>query len=323
MNILITGGLGYVGGRLACFLKDKEPSVNIYLTTRGERRKLPSWVSGFTVLPMNLLDQDSIAAAFKHGPINAIIHLAGLNKSESARNPEFALEVNAKGTYRLLRQATANGVRTFIYFSTFHVYGDVGARLITELTPTRPIDPYAITHRAAEDFVNYFRHDHKVKTLILRLSNAYGYPAESGCNCWSLAFNELCRQAVTTGKIVLRSSGTQYRNFISLGDVGRAVRHLLYLEYGRCEDGLYNLGGRRTMSLDEVAQTIARIYKRKYGATVGVVKEDLERGLANDITTAKRFTYSIAKIKRSGFWLEEDMPEEIERTLSRCEEFRE
>ena len=156
MNILITGGLGYVGGRVANYLKEKEPHTHIFLTTRNRNRKLPQWSEKFTILEMDILNESSIVNCLKGKNIDIIIHLAALNEIDSMKDPKLALEVNTKGTYKLLDLACKAGIKNFIYFSTFHVYGDVLESVITEETPTRPFHPYAITHRAAEDFVNYF-----------------------------------------------------------------------------------------------------------------------------------------------------------------------
>ncbi len=74
---------------------------------------------------MNILEESSIANCLKGKDINVIIHLAALNEIDSMKDPKLALEVNTKGTYKLLDLAYKTGIKNFIYFSTFHVYGDV------------------------------------------------------------------------------------------------------------------------------------------------------------------------------------------------------
>ncbi len=59
-NILITGGLGYVGGRVATYLKEKEPGSNIFLTSRKKNENLPYWTSQFKVLQMDVNSDESI-----------------------------------------------------------------------------------------------------------------------------------------------------------------------------------------------------------------------------------------------------------------------
>jgi len=317
MSILITGGLGYIGGRVANYLKEKEPHSHILLTTRNRNRKLPKWTERFTILEMNILDESSISNCLRDRDINIIIHLAALNEIDSMKNPEMALEVNTKGTYRLLDLAYKKGIKNFIYFSTFHVYGNVLESVITEATATRPFHPYAITHRAAEDFVNYFKHYYGMKTLIFRLSNGYGYPMHKEVNRWTLVFNDLCKQAVAEGKILLRSSGRQYRDFISLHDVARAVHYFIFNIPNRWGDGLYNLGGNCSMSILEVAQKISDIYRPKYKKEINTkTKQDESSSIVS-----KPVKYNIEKLVGTGFTLKGDMFFEIEKTMELCEEF--
>jgi len=291
--------------------------THIFLTTRKKNRKLPQWAERFTVLEMNILDESSISNCLKGKDIDIIIHLAALNEIDSMKDPKLALEVNTKGTYRLLDLANKTGIKNFIYFSTFHVYGDVLESVITEEIPTRPFYPYAITHRAAEDFINYFKHYYGMKTLIFRLSNGYGYPMHKEVNRWTLIFNDLCKQAVTEGKILLRSSGRQYRDFVSLHDVARAVHHFVFIIPDRWDDGLYNLGGNCSMSILEVAQKISDMYRSKYKKEINIkTKQD-----NNSSIISKPVRYDIEKLMETGFNLKGDMFYEIEKTMELCEEF--
>lgn len=318
MNILITGGLGYIGGRVANYLKEKEPDTHIFLTTRDKNKVLPSWTDKFTVLQMDVIDDDSIANCLKNKHIDVVIHLAALNEIDSMKDPESALEVNTQGTYKLLSIASRKKINRFVYFSTFHVYGETSDSVITEETPTKPFHPYAITHRAAEDFVTFFNHYHKMETLIFRLSNGYGYPMDTEINRWTLVFNDLCRQAVTSGRIVLKSSGKQHRDFISLHDVAGAVHHFLFVAPDKWGDGLYNLGGNCSMSILDVANKISDVYKTKYKKEILEIKTGQDN-IAS--ITPEPVKYSVEKIAETGFTLKDNMISEIERTMHVCEEF--
>ncbi|MGA1823523.1 MAG: NAD-dependent epimerase/dehydratase family protein [bacterium] len=318
MNILITGGTGYLGGRLAAYLHKKEPHSRILLTIKNRQKNVPSWAEQFAILHMNCLDEDSIKHCFTNRKIDCIIHLAALNEIESMKDPELAHEVNIKGTYRLLEYAYKNNVEKFIYCSTFHVYGDASAAVITEDTPAKPFHPYAITHRAAEDYVRFFQHYYGMKSLIIRLSNGYGYPMDREIDRWSLLFNDLCKQAVTTGRLVLKSSGKQYRDFISLESVARVVHYFLFVIPEMWADGLFNLGSGTSMSIVEAAQTIAQIYGKKYKCENAAIETGKDAGPSR---TTVRFVYDIGKLKSMGIEPEDDMEKEVEKTMEVCEGF--
>ena len=116
-----------------------------------------------------------------------------------------------------------------------------------------------------------------MNTLTLRLSNGFGCPMGLEVNRWTLVFNDLCRQAMTSGEMILRSSGKQHRDFIALHDVAAAVDHFLFVNSEKWGDGLFNLGGDCSLSILEVAKTIATVYEKKYGKPVSILAKDNTR----------------------------------------------
>jgi len=309
--ILITGGLGYVGGRVATHLSAATPELSVRLISRREPNQVPKWARGMDLVRADVLNTASLQTAL--AGIDTVVHLAALNEIESARDPEAALDVNAKGTYRLLEECRKQRVKRFIYFSTFHVYGPNAQQPITESTPTTPVHPYSLTHHVAEDFVNWYRHSYGMETAIFRLSNAYGYPADPLVRRWTLVFNDLCWQAVHEGKIKLRSNGTQKRDFIPLSDVARSVEHFLSLPSGGWKQGLFNLGGECSMSIYAVAQRIAKEYSNLYGNEVPVVIGDSE-----DSQVDESVIFKIDQLKETGFELTGSLSDEVRRTFEIC-----
>ena len=317
MNVLITGGLGYIGGRIASYLKEKNPDIHIFLTTRKYRKHFPEWAKSFTIVPMDLLDEQSIQKCVSNCKPNCVIHLAAMNEIDSVANPELAQEVNYRGTEKILQAVHANGAKRFIYFSTFHVYNKGIEPVITEQTLTQPSHPYAVTHLAAEKVVVSFR-DKGMNTLIFRLSNVYGYPMDKEINRWMLLVNDLCRQVVVTNRIFLKSSWKQYRDFISLHDVARAVDYFLFTIPDAWEDGFYNLGGNCTMSILEIAHKVSEVYCKKYHKDVVKIETPPKH---TDGDNPLYFSYSINKLMATGFHLKGDIEVELSKTMDVCEEF--
>jgi len=314
LKILITGGLGYIGGRIADFLKRNHPESTIVLGTSREITKTPDWSKSFQIVRLNILDPASIEKTVSND-FHAIIHLAALNEHDSFNDIKSAWETNALGTQSLLSVASEKGIQKFIYFSTFHVYGDYSG-VIAEVSPTNPHHPYAATHRAAEDMVRFYQFYKNMKTLILRLSNGFGYPMDLEVNRWTLVFNDLCRQAMASGEMVLKSSGKQHRDFISLHDVAASVEHFLFAIPNKWEDGLYNLGGNCSLTIANMAKKIASVYEKKYGKPISIQFLGKDNG---EVYNPVQF--NIEKLKKTGFRLTGNMEKEIEKTLSLCENF--
>jgi len=313
MKIFIVGGLGYIGGRLARALSNHK-DVTVYLTTRRDEANIPAWAEAFNVLMMDLLDEESVSRCLKEARPDIVIHLGSVDYVACLHNPKEANEVNIEGTSRLLDQAYRNGVRKFIYFSSFHVYGDLRGD-VTESNPLLPSHAYGETKRSAEDHIKQFHIDKKMQVLILRLSNGYGYAMDRGVagHVWTLVFNAFCKQAMEERRITIRSD--QYRNFITLYDITCAVQHFLFSIPKEWQDGVFNLGGEECLLVSEVAEKISKLYEKHYKN--GPLKIN---GPAEDANRVfEPFYYNIDKLKKTGFTLSGDMGEEVLGTMQLCE----
>ncbi len=308
-RVLITGGFGYLGGRIALDIA-RQTSWQVRLASRRHLTS-PSWLPEAQTTPLDLLKPATFDSALKE--VRTVIHLAAINEAECRSHPDRAVEVNTLGTARLLNAAISAGVERFIYFSTAHVYGAPLAGHITERSLPRPIHPYAITHHAAEEFVLAAHDKASIQGIVLRLSNGFGAPAHSGPDCWMLLVNDLCMQAVRDKKLVLRSSGIQQRDFITLHDVGRAASHFLNLPRVKAADGLFNAGGESSMSVLAMAERIIKLSQETLG-----YKPELIRPQPGVNESAADLNYDISKLKQTGFVLMGLMDEEIKQTLKIC-----
>lgn len=314
MNILITGGLGYIGGRLCQYL-DNSSENDLRLLVR-KNSIIPKWAQNRTMATGDVLDISSLKKACEN--IDTVIHLAALNEIDSAKNPLEALRVNGEGTLNLMNAAIINKVKRFIYFSTFHVYGLNASGNITEKILPLPVHPYAITHHVSEDFIRMATYKKELEGVILRLSNGFGYPAHARVNRWSLVVNNLCLQAVLNKKIILRTSGKQYRDFITLTDVSRCVDHILTIDTSKLdrEQCIYNLGGESSVTI----LGIAKLIKERCEEILDIYPEIvIGKDDPTNTVLEKPVIYNIDKIKKTGFRLISNVNEELDKTLLFCE----
>jgi UDP-glucose 4-epimerase len=194
------------------------------------------------------------------------------------------------------------------------VYGVPLEGVITEKSLARPLHPYAISHRTAEDFVLAAHEKKAVIGIVLRLSNGFGAPVRADIHRWTLLINDLCRQAATTKRLVLRSSGLQKRDFITLHDVSRAVYHFMKLPEPECADGLFNLGGECALKIIDMAELVAERCSQTLGFKPEITtQEPLPKETSNELA------YVIDKIKSTGFSLKKNLHEEIDATLRFCQ----
>ncbi|AJY74194.1 NAD-dependent epimerase/dehydratase family protein [Paenibacillus beijingensis] len=310
-TVLITGGLGYVGGRIAQYM-EQTTEYTVKIGTRRKDISPPSWLKRGTIEPMNLLSEDDLDRACES--VDIIIHMAAVNEIESLANPEQAVAINTLGTMKLLQAAERAKVNKFVYFSTAHIYGPLTGT-ITEDTVPQPVHPYAITHLAAEHFILAEHAKGKLEGLIIRLSNGFGVPALDHVDRWTLIANDLCRQAATAKKLELRSSGLQYRDFVTLTDVSRAVVHLLEQIDPTYPDRIFNVGGECSIQIIDLVNTIIERCSAvlEYTPSLYLPEPTKPEQLPPPLD------YRIDRLKKTGFTLYKPLHDEIDATLRYCQ----
>lgn len=251
MRILITGGFGFVGGRLGVHLAKLGHKIVL-----GSRKSMcpPAWLEEAEVVHINWDDATSLALCCKG--VDVLIHAAGMNAQECAIDPVGALEFNGVATARLVNAACREGVRRIIYLSTAHVYTNSLQGTITEDTCPRNLHPYATSHLAGEHAVLRASQQGDFQGIVLRLANAFGVPISKNVNCWMLLVNDLCRQVVQTHKLILQSTGQQHRDFISLYDVCQMFEQFISPNDSDSLRGVFNIGTGRSQSILSMAQRI-------------------------------------------------------------------
>ena len=136
--ILVTGGLGYLGTRIAIELLAKGEKVRI--ATSRKDAFLPDALRHCELVVIDFSDLSTLKNATNG--ISIIIHLSGMNALDSSKDPMEAMRINGLGTRNLLESARACGVHRFIYFSTIHVYGTPLQGSLMEKDVTQPVSDY-------------------------------------------------------------------------------------------------------------------------------------------------------------------------------------
>lgn len=305
MRILVTGGFGYVGGRVAQYLS--KLGHHVLLASRIPRAS-PEWLPESAQILLDWSDPDTLTSACMG--VDVIVHAAGMNAKDSQANPLHAFEVNALHTGRLIEAAKDADVKRFIYFSTAHVYSSTLLGRIDEQVRTENYHPYASSHLAAEYLVLGAT---GIESVVLRLSNACGAPAHADVNGWMLLVNDLCRQLIVNGKMQLHSDASQLRDFIPMTDVAAAVEHMLAFPLDNNSENIFNLGGENSMRIGEMAEFVASRFEMLWGA-----RPLIECLSSKAVFTNASLAYDLTKLKSTGFNLKQSLEQEIDQALLFC-----
>jgi UDP-glucose 4-epimerase len=240
--------------------------------------------------------------------MEAVVHLAGANEVHAATDPDAALVGTVVGTRRLVDAAAEAGVKTFVYLSTMHVYGDAlmpGAE-ITEETLPRPRTVYGIARLAAEHLAQSGR---DLDVVVLRLANAIGAPAHPEVDRWTPVTNDLCRQLATTGELELRSDGTQWRDFTPLGAV---CELLVGAARGKLPPGTYNVASGVPTTIRALAERVQEVAHRCTGR-----RPPLHIPPASSQPPAP-YVVNVDKLSSAGYRMPANVEDAIEETLRFC-----
>jgi UDP-glucose 4-epimerase len=307
---MLTGGFGYLGGRLAQILA----TTTDYEITSATRRAVPppAPAPGVKGVTLDWSSERSLSQACEG--VDTIVHLAGMGAADCAADPVAALEFKGIATARLMRAAIQEQVRRFIYISTAHVYGAALSGTVNESTSPQPSHPYATSHRSAEEIVRLAHSASSIQGIVMRLSNCYGAPADPGVDCWPLLINNACLQAVRVRSVLLKSSGHQRRDFVALSEACRAIRHFVSVPVSSLGDGVFNVGSGWAPTALEAADVVASRVERALG-----FRPEIRRGTMNDKVGEGSLDFCVHRLIATGFEpRQEAISEELDRLIEFC-----
>jgi len=173
MNLLITGGCGFVGVNLIAYFREHTSEHIVVLDNLVTGRA--ELLSEFDVEFVEGDIRDAAVVDRLMSRVDGVIHLAADTRViPSIENPDFNFDVNVQGTYNLLTYARNRNVERFVFASTGGaIVGDVTPPVREDIVP-RPISPYGASKLCGEGYCSAFAGSYGMKTVSLRFSNVYG-----------------------------------------------------------------------------------------------------------------------------------------------------
>ena len=307
MRILITGGFGFIGSRLGQYFHER--GFEVILGSR-KKRPSPTWLPEAKIVLIKWDEVENLRRICNG--IDIILHCAGMNAGDCVANPKAALDFNGLATERFAHAAAISDVKTFVYFSTAHVYSDIFTGEISEKLKPSNDHPYASTHLLGEFAALTSNQNSKMNVIVLRLSNIVGAPADKSADCWGLIANDLCRQAIESKEIMLRTSGKQHRNFMGISQLLKAVDHLI-IRSPENKSEIFNVGGNNSISIIELAKVIQTRFKIRFNASLPLIIPDNRNN-----EEGQSFDFKIDHLLSTNFKLDGKLESDIDELLVFC-----
>lgn len=293
MNILVTGGAGFIGSNFIHYMLKKHPNDNLInldlLTYAGNIHNLDDIKDNehYHFVKGNIVNRELVTHLVHEFNIDHIVNFAAESHVDrSILHPDVFVETNVQGTLALLDVAKKEGVKKFLQVSTDEVYGTLGPTgYFTEESPLKPNSPYSASKASADMIVRSYFETYGYNVNITRCSNNYG----------PYQFPEKLIPLMTSngmeGKdLPIYGNGKNIRDWLYVSDHCQAID--LVLRKGK-PGAVYNVGGHNERTNNEIVHLIVD--------HLGISKDHIKY-VKDRLGHDKRYAIDPSKIERELGW---------------------
>jgi nucleoside-diphosphate-sugar epimerase len=256
VNVLVTGGAGFIGSNLAqALVDDGHPTRVLDDLSTGFLENVPAKAE---LVEGDVADPETVAKAVEG--VEVVFHLAAHRAVfRSVEHPLATDTVNVHGTLNVLKASADAGVRRVVSASSSSVYGGAATMPTTEEEPLWPRSPYAVTKLAGEHYCRVFSELFGLETVSLRYFNVFG-PRQRPDSAYA-AVIPLFLEALRTGEPpTVHGDGRQSRAFVYIADAVAANVAAATAPAESCRGQAYNVAGRRSIDLLELLRILGGIF---------------------------------------------------------------
>lgn len=285
MNILVTGGAGFIGSQVAdAYIENNHHVVIIDDMSTGRKE----FVNPKAVFYETTIADPSIADIIKEENIQVINHHAAqISVHDSVKDPVADAKSNIIGTLQLLQNVVTSSIRKFIFASTGGaIYGEQDYFPAREEHPQNPTSPYGLSKLSVEGYLRFYQDQHGLSTTVLRYGNVFGPRQNPHGEAGVVAI--FCNRLLNGRVPVINGDGEQTRDYVFVGDVVRAN----IMALGPSSSGIFNVGTGQETSVNELTRSLLRIVESDIGTETAEGRDYEQR----------RSCLDYKKIKKSMGW---------------------
>ncbi len=255
MNVLVTGGAGFIGSHLVDALVEAGHATRVLddLST-GVRSDVNP---GAELVAVSILDEEAVTAAL--ADVEVVFHLAAMRSVlRSVDSPLVTDMVNTHGTLTVLEGARRTGVRRIVSVSSSSVYGSTDPAPSVETDHLRPRSPYAVSKLAGEQYVRIWAQLYGLESASLRYFNVFG-PRQRPDSPYA-AVIPLFIEALQAGRRpIVHGDGLQSRDFTYVTDAVGGALAAAEAPAEVCNGRAYNVAAGESHTLLDVLEVLGRL----------------------------------------------------------------
>lgn len=260
MEILITGGAGFIGSHILAQLQGRRDMDVVVFDnlSSGSKEHVPA---GMELVEGDVCDEAAVDALFADHHFDAVIHLAAQTMvPTSVEQPVLDCQINLEGVLNVLEACRIHGTGHILFSSSAAVYGDNLHIPLKETERLVPTSPYGITKMATEHYLRVYHELYGMDATVFRFANVYG--ERQGEKGEGGVVSIFCKLLSQRQGITVFGDGNQTRDFVYAGDIAQAIIRALPLK------------GCHTMNVSTGQETsindLIRSFEKAVGYTVPV-----------------------------------------------------
>jgi len=289
MNIIITGGAGFIGSKLVGKLLELGHKVTVLDDfSSGKEENLNEYKNNNNLIIIKGSICDNLEDIFKKGKFDAVFHLAAITSVPySIEHPDETNDVNVNGTLNLLECCRKFGVKRFVLSSSCAVYGNQEILPLVETMKPSPMSPYALSKLIDEQYCKLFNFLYGIETVSLRYFNVFG-PRQNPAGNYAGIIPKFINLIKENKTLKINGDGKQTRDFVFVSDVIDANIAALNVQNKSCFGEVINIGTGITTSVNEITENIITLSGKNIKLVHGPAVIEIRDALA-DIEKAKSF----------------------------------
>ena len=278
MNVLVTGGAGFIGSHLVRQLLDAKHNVTVLdNVSTGTWQHLPQGKDTCTCWELDIRDK-AAREKIEQAKFDVIVHLAAQTMVDvSIKDPEFDASENIMGTVNILEAARHSGVKRIIFASTAASYGDVTEDKlpIREEENLAPMSFYGLSKVTVEKYLKLYHDLYGLDYVALRFANVYG--ERQGDTGEGGVISIFAKRIAKDQGITVFGDGRQTRDFIYAGDIAAGIIAAMTTDKA---NAVYNLSNQTETSLLELIELMAKASGKTVEPVFAVPREgDINRSM--------------------------------------------
>ena len=291
MNILVTGGAGFIGSHLDDALIARGHRVTVVdnlILGRTENISHLLKHPNFKFMEVDILDASAIHRVFKDGLFDMVYHLAANSDiQKGGKDPMVDYSLTFNTTFQILQLIKEFGIKKLFFASTSAIYGETYDVLNEDYGPLKPVSNYGAGKLASEAFISAFSSTYKIQTWITRFPNVVGERFTHG-----VIYDFIHKLQKNPAELEVLGNGEQCKPYVYVKDLVEGI--LFVIDHADASYNVYMLGSDSRTKVKEIAAMVIE----EMGLDAKIRYTGGDRGWVGDVP---EFRYDLTKVNKLGW----------------------